>query len=279
MLTERRAHWDWVLRKRRAQLANAIGRPFTYHHRLLGRFVYHPSDDLSRHILLYDFEEHELRFAMRQAQRGGTILDVGANIGVFTVACARAARGVGQVIALEPSPATFAKLRVTCARLGLQNVELLRIAAADENGPARFMAAGTHELRQHLADARGDGSGTIEVQTRRLDDVCGDRVPDVTLLKLDVEGHEVQALTGASRILANGRVHLIVEVNPRALEAASVSVEALRQLLSRTHECTTIIRQDGTAEAYGSDFVVRPPHEMFNTLWVPLKTVVPSKQC
>jgi len=258
-----------MLRKRRAQLANAVGRPFTYRHRLLGRFVYHPSDDLSRQVLLHDFEEPELRFAIRHAQRGGTILDVGANIGVFTVACARAARGIGQVIALEPSPATFAKLCVTCARLGLQNVELLQIAAAKENGRARFVAAGIHELRQHLADARADGSGPIEVETRRLDDVCGDRVPDVTLLKVDVEGHEVQVLSGASRILANGRVHLIVEVNPHALEAASASVAALRQLLSRTHECTTIIRQDGESEACGSNFTVNPPHEMLNTFWAP----------
>jgi FkbM family methyltransferase len=269
VLTERVAHWAWMLRKRRAQLADVVGRPFTYRHRLLGRFVYHPSDDLSRHVLLHDFEEPELRFAMRHAQRGGTILDIGANIGVFTVACARAARGIGQVIALEPSPATFAKLCVTCARLGLQNVELLQIAAADENGRARFAAVGVHELRQHLADARADGSGPIEVETRRLDEVCGDRAPDVTLLKVDVEGHEVQVLSGASRILANGRVHLIVEVNPYALEAARASVAALRQLLSRTHECTTIIRQDGTSEASGSDFTVSPPHEMLNTFWAP----------
>lgn len=270
MLTERVAHWEWLLRKRRAQLADAVGRPFTYRHRLLGRFVYHPSDDLSRQVLLYDFEVPELRFAIRHAQRGGTILDVGANIGVFTVACARAARGNGQVIALEPSPATFAKLRVTCARLGLRNVELRQIAAADENGRSRFVAAGIHELRQHLADARADGTGRpIEVETRRLDDVCGDRVPDVTLLKVDVEGHEVQVLSGASRILANGRVHLIVEVNPQALEAANASVPALRQLLSRTHGCTTIIRQDGRSEAYGSNLAVVPPHEMLNTFWAP----------
>jgi FkbM family methyltransferase len=279
VLTERVAHWEWMLRKRRAQIANVVGRPFTYRHRLLGRFVYHPSDDLSRYVLLYAFEEPELQFAILHAKRGGTIVDVGANIGIFTAACARAASGIGQVIALEPSPSTFAKLRVTCARLGLRNVELLQIAAADENGQARFVAAGIHELRQHLADARADNSGPIEVETRRLDDVCGDRVPDVTLLKVDVEGHEVQVLSGASRILANGRVHLIVEVNPHALEAAGASVAGLQQLLTRTHECTTIIRQDGTSEESGSDFIIRPPHEMLNTFWAPLGTVVPSKLC
>ena len=239
-----------------------------------------PSDDLSREILLYDFEEPELRFAIHHAQRGGTILDVGANIGVFTVACARAAGGKGQVIALEPSPATFAKLRVTCARLGLQNVELLQIAAADENGRARFVAAGIHELRQHLADARADGSGPIEVETRRLDDVCGTRVPDVTLLKVDVEGHEVAALEGAERILSNGVVQLIVEFNAEALVAAGTTSGQLWQFLARTHQCTGTIGEEGASLVPTLATVTsRRPDTVFNTLWVPLEAVVPSRQC
>lgn len=270
-----------MLRKRRAQLANVVGRPFTYRHRLLGRFVYHPSDDLSRRVLLYDFEEPELRFAIHHAQRGGTILDVGANIGVFTVACARAASGRGEVIALEPSPATFAKLRVTCARLGLQNVELLQIAAADENGRARFVAAGIHELRQHLADARADSRGRpIEVETRRLDDVCGNRVPDVTLLKVDVEGHEVAALEGAERILSNGVVHLIVEFNAEALMAAGTTSGQLWQCLARTHQCIRTIGEDAASLVPTLAHVTsRRPDTVFNTLWVPLETVVPARQC
>lgn len=268
-LASRAAHWEWMLRKGRAQVANFVGRPFTYQHRTLGRFVYHPSDDLSRHVLLYDFEEPELRFAMRHAQGGGTILDVGANIGVFTAACARAAGERGSVIALEPSPATFAKLRLTCARLGLKNVDLRPIAAARENGRARFIADGIHELRQHLADARDSGGPSIEVEARRLDEVCGDRVQSVTLVKVDVEGHEVDALSGATRILENGRAHLIVEVYPRALEAAGASVGALRQLLSRTHVCTAIVRPDGTIGEDAPECVVEPPHETINTFWTP----------
>lgn len=267
---DRVAHWEWVLRRRRAQVANAVGRPFTYRHRLLGRFVYHPSDDLSRQLLLYDFEQPELQFAIQQAQRGGTIVDVGANIGVFTVACARATLGKGHVVALEPSPATFEKLKFTCARLGVTNVELLPIAAACENTRRRFVAGGIHDLRHHLADARREpDSQSIDIETRRLDDVCGERAGSVTLLKVDVEGHEVEVLRGAARILENGRARLIVEVYPRALEAAGASVAVLRDLLSRTHVCAMIVRQDGTLQEGASEFVVEPPHEMLNTLWVP----------
>jgi FkbM family methyltransferase len=267
---EQVAHWRWRLRQIRSEIANALGRPFVYRHPVLGRFVYHPSDDLSRHLLLYDFEPAELQFAVTAARRGGTILDVGANIGAFTVACARAAGLDGRVIALEPSPATFAKLRVTCSRLHLPNVTLMPVAAAAENGHRQFVVSETHELRQHLADARNDGDErTVTVESRRLDDVCADCVDKVSLLKIDVEGHEFEALSGAPRILDNGRAELIVEVFPNALEAAGATADALRELLSRTHTCTTIVRQDGTVLPGTSRFETAVSQETFNTFWTP----------
>lgn len=273
-IADRVVHWGWRLRKRRAQLANAIGRPFTYRHPVLGRFVYHPFDDLSRWVLLYDFETPELRFAMHHALRGGTILDVGANIGVFTVACSRAAGDRGRVIALEPSPTTFAKLQLTCAWLGLANVELLPIAAARENGRARFISTGVHELRQHLADARNTGSASIDVDTRRLDDVCGDRVEAVTLVKIDVEGHEVSVLEGAQRILGGRRASLIVEFYPAGLASADASAAQLWELLQSTHECIAVLRGDGSHQPPRlASIMALQAQDAFNTLWVPRRSL------
>jgi FkbM family methyltransferase len=263
------AHLGWTLRKRRAQFANAVGLPFTYEHPILGPFVYHPSDDLSRHLLLYDFEPAELRFAIQQASAGGTIVDVGANIGAFTVACARAAGGRGRVVALEPAPATFAKLARTCRQLGIENVELLQRAAAAGTGRRQLVTGGIHELRQHLRDGREASSDHLtDVEAVRLDDVCGPP-EEVTLLKMDVEGHEVEALSGAARILHNGRACLIVEVYPRGLAAAGASPAALQQLLSATHTCTAVVRQDGEVLPGDSPLIVSPPAETLNTLWMP----------
>ena len=99
------AHLRWRLRQSRADSADRSGRPFRYMHPTVGRFVYHPSDYLSRRVFLHDnFEREELRFAIDRARAGGTILDVGANIGLYTVACAHAAGERGRLIALEPGP-------------------------------------------------------------------------------------------------------------------------------------------------------------------------------
>lgn len=268
-----RAHVRWLLRRWRADIADRRGSPFRYTHPIAGRFVYHPSDYLSRQLFLYDeFEQEELRFAVERARTGGTILDVGANIGLYTVACARAAGARGRVIALEPGPGTFAKLGRTCARLGLSNVTLVQAAAGRINGPVGFVSYHSGlDVQQHLADARPHEPGErLRVESRRLDDVCGSQVGAVTLVKVDIQGHEIGALDGAEQILANRRAHLIVEFYPAGLAAAGGSSGALWALLRRTHDCAAILCADGSArQPLESSLAAGGPEDFFNTLWVP----------
>lgn len=266
----RRAHLRWLMRKWRADVADRAGWRFVYDHPAIGAFVYHPADWLSRRLYLYGaFEPVELRFAIEQASAGGLIVDVGANIGLFTVACARAAGARGRVLALEPGPRTFDKLTRTRAALGLTNVTARQVAAGAVNGEL-WLADGPsgEDVHQHLADGRSDARSRA-VGVVRLDDLCGREVADVVLLKIDVEGHELEVLDGAAGILAVGRAALIVELYPQGLAAAGASVEALWSRLDATHRCLAVICQDGT---------VMPPElqstfsaaagEAWNTLWL-----------
>jgi FkbM family methyltransferase len=269
----RLAHVRWLFRRSRADRADRRHRAFRYVHPIAGPFVYHPSDYLSRRLFLYDdFERGELQFAVEQARAGGLILDVGANTGLYAVACARAAASRGRVLALEPAPGTFEKLVETCARLGLSNVTPLPVAASRARGTARLVVRHDgRDVHQHLADAlRFRDADAVEVQTLPLDEVCGSEWSAVTLLKLDVEGHEVAALEGATRILGNGRARLVVEVFPAGLAAAGASSERLWTLLAATHECVGIVCRDGSTRPPGVDRVASGDvEEVFNTLWVP----------
>jgi FkbM family methyltransferase len=267
------AHLRWRLRQSRADRADRSGRRFRYVHPIVGCFVYHPSDYLSRRLFLHDdFERQELRFAMDRARAGGTILDVGANIGLYTVACARAAGARGRVIAIEPGPATFEKLSQTCAALRLSNVTPLRAAAGRRNGKADLVSRRSgRDVHQHLADAREhEASDRVSVEIRRLDDICGAEVEQVTLMKLDVEGHELAAVDGAERILTTASVHLIVEFNPGALVAAGASGDQLWRRLARTHDCTTVIGEDGrTLTPSAASITTGRMNDVFNTIWAP----------
>jgi FkbM family methyltransferase len=265
-----RSHLRFVFRQTKADAADRRRRTFRYAHPLAGSFVYHPSDYLSRRVFLYDsFERVELQFAVDEARRGGTIVDVGANIGLYTAACAAAVGDRGRVLALEPGPATFFKLQETCRRLGLRNVTTLQVAASAENGSARLVTdSANNDVHQHLADARmNEGCRLVDVQTRRLDDVV--EPSEVSLVKIDVEGHERDALQGAPRILANGRARLIVEFYPDGLRATGTSPEQLWDAIARTHRCTAIVRDDGSLVEAPADIGPLSDDFMWNTLWVP----------
>ncbi len=266
------SHLRWRLRKARADRADRGERSFTYTHRSAGRFVYHPSDWISRRMFLYgDFEGTELRFAREHSKPGTLVLDVGANIGLYTATCARAVGTSGQVIAVEPGPNTFTKLTTTCARLGLANVQLVQAAAGPVNGTGRLVTSdANHDVHQHLVDARTEAATTTTpVALVRLDDLCGDRAEAVALMKMDVEGHEPGALAGAERILANGHAALVVEFLASALSAAESSSSELWALLSRTHRCTGVIAQDSRALPPDLASILGRDDEPFNTFWLP----------
>jgi FkbM family methyltransferase len=258
------------MRQSKADTADAARRPFRYTHPIAGDFIYQPADYLSRRVFLHDnFERLELRYAAEHATHGGTIVDVGANVGLYTVACARAAAGRGRVVAVEPGPATFAKLADTCGRLGLTNVTLVPAAAGRAEGSGMLVTCDSErDVHQHLADRRPcDAAALVEVAVRPVDGL-GDP-SSVTLLKVDVEGHEVDVLGGARQVLANGRVRAIVEFFPDALEAAGASVDALWHLLASTHRCLAVVCQDSSMRPPERSSLSGSAGETWNTIWVP----------
>lgn len=134
-------------------------------------------------------------------------------------------------------------------------------------------------VHQHLADARPHArEDDLQVESRRLDDICGPDVGVVTLMKVDVEGHEVAALEGAERILSNGVVQLIVEFNTEGLMAAGTSSEQLWELLTRTHQCCAVVAQDGVAlPPVEASIASQGPDLVLNTIWVPRSTASCSR--
>ena len=208
---------------------------------------------------------------MECARQGGVVLDVGANIGIFTAACAHVIGDGGRVVALEPGPA-FAKLKVTCARLRLANVEPIAAAAGRTRGTARLVAAASGRDVHHHLERSGDATGCagITVEIVALDDLPGIDATAVTLLKIDVEGAELGVVEGASRLLRNRRVALIVEFYPAGLEAAGTSAEALWRRLTLTHVCVGVRAEDGSIRPPALESAASPgAGGTVNTLWLP----------
>lgn len=141
----------------------------------------------------------DLVFLRRALRAGDRVVDVGANIGVLTLAAARRVGPTGAVIAIEAHPRTVAFLRENVAEdEAAGNVTIHHAAVAAEPGELRFS--------DHRSDDQNavDSAGEITVPARRLDEL----VPPapVALLKVDVEGFERFVLRGAAEVLASSKM-------------------------------------------------------------------------
>jgi FkbM family methyltransferase len=132
----------------------------------------------------------------RALRDGGLFVDVGANVGTYTIWAAELG---AEVIALEPAADTFGLLKENIALNGYQ-VTAVRAAAGDHCGTARFTSG--LDTGNSLAP---DGPAVTELIT--VDALIGDR--RVTGMKVDVEGFEIDVLRGAARALADRRIGLI----------------------------------------------------------------------
>ena len=151
-----------------------------------------------RHISTYvfleqeDWFEDEADFVSRAAEPGGRMLDVGSSFGFYSLNYARAGGAAARVWAFEPTPEVCILLRESIRQNGLANMTLVETAVGAASGRARF-AAGLHSELNSLDTARG----SLEVAVATLDDLDQEHgFGTVDFVKLDVEGHEAEVVTG-----------------------------------------------------------------------------------
>lgn len=174
--------------------------------------------------------------AFRATARDGAIaLDVGANAGAYALLMGQWVRPGGRVFAFEPSGPAFAALSRHVALNGLEDtVTPVRAAASDADGRQSWIGAGHHGTSR-LADAGEAGSETVETVT--IDTFCAreDIIP--SLIKIDVEGFELEALRGARETIARGgaSLSLFVEMHPTLWRQRGIDADAVREELARQH--------------------------------------------
>jgi FkbM family methyltransferase len=170
--------------------------------------------------------------AFRAAVRpGATVLDVGANVGAYTLLFARWAGPTGRVVAFEPAPDAAAGLRRHIELNELSaTVDVQQCAVSYSVGTARF--ACTEASGANAIVVGESGTDAIEVATVTLDAFCsrGRVVPDV--IKIDVEGAELDVLKGARQVLAFGGLQVFLELHPASWKARGIGEQAIREELA-----------------------------------------------
>ena len=150
---------------------------------------------------------------------GGTILDVGANIGLSVIALSLAAPSA-RIIAFEPSPVNLKYLRRNIDANGIKNVTIVEKAVSDNRGELLFHEASSGSGSHVFSSSHiGSGAGTISVEKTTIDDSIVDLSSPVSLIKIDVEGHEPNVLAGASRTIVRDSPLIFMEFNSWCLTA------------------------------------------------------------
>jgi FkbM family methyltransferase len=154
--------------------------------------------------------------AVREVLRPGEVFyDVGANVGFFTVIAAAVAGPAGKVFAFEPVPLNFAYLEYNCRLNDFRNVECVEAAIGSSSREETLLLAeysGGAALES--AGPPPDLAGAMRVPTFALDDwVAAGLGPLPNVVKIDVEGAELEVLRGMAEVLNRKRTKVVLEVD------------------------------------------------------------------
>jgi len=163
---------------------------------------------------------------------GDQYVDVGANVGM-TALLARSRIGpTGRGLAFEPNPAAFARLKQHFEMNGVTNFQLVPCAVADRESVQKLFVPGDEMLLGTFVPEKIEGT-QVEVRTVPADPYLVELDPSKpTLIKIDVEGYEVQVLNGIRSLLAWPGVMVVIEIADAKLRRAGHSRDELHAYLA-----------------------------------------------
>lgn len=175
------------------------------------------SGDAQLRYLGFTFDTDLYCLSRERIGADDVVWDVGANCGTFSFSCEAASA----VVAVEADPFLCGLLNLSNKRNG-NPVQIIEGAVSDERGQADFSIAARGRASNHLAAVSGSTQTggercRVSVQTYAMDDLL-QVAPEPTFVKIDVEGAELLALKGASRLLNEIRPVLYIEVSSETVD-------------------------------------------------------------
>ena len=178
-------------------------------------FVVQPGLQLGWHVLLFGAYEREVREIMRAVvPRGGTVIDVGANVGWHSLLMARLVGADGRVLAVEANASIRRRLALNIALNRLANVDLVPCALSSREQMLKFTVRTAEQPDSASGHVLADDAGgeAAAIEARPLDAIVREKAcARVDFLKIDVEGFEWPVLQGAEETVSRFRPHIVFE--------------------------------------------------------------------
>ncbi len=199
----------------------------------------------------YYFNTFELfvsNFIKSVLKDGDKVIDIGANIGYYTLICSRLVGSKGHVFAFEPSSKFYGQLEQNIALNGLKNISTYKLAVGCDNSPQTLMT-GSQSASIVLGDPKKEQVTSEVVDSTTLDQFIAQQNYSIKLLKVDVDGWDYNVLLGATNLLREIRPFVIVEVIDWGITTPSHIFHFLKE-----HNYDVFFEQDLTAALTALDF-------------------------
>lgn len=180
------------------------------------------------------WEPYETSLLLRLLRPGDVFVDVGANIGYFSVLAASVVGEQGTVFAFEPDPSNY---RLLCANASLNgfdsNIIAVEAALSDTAGEGRLFLS-EDNLGDHQVYVGDEERSSVPIELQRGSDYLAGRLARLDLLKIDTQGSEFQVIQGLMPLLLGleRKPRIIVELTPHSLRQAGTTGRALIELLA-----------------------------------------------
>jgi FkbM family methyltransferase len=184
-----------------------------------------PSEHIQQQLFWYGYYEKELGDMIKMCLKPGDVfLDIGANIGYFTLLAANS-EPTSKVISFEPVKGLFQKLEENISINSFKNITAFNIAVGEINEETELFISGPNNSGMSSFRQPENYSGKKEiVKVVTIDSWFKTaRLSKIDLIKLDVEGSELAALKGTQETLQNFKPLIIAEVNPETLASFSLT--------------------------------------------------------
>ncbi len=212
------------------------------------------------------YEPGSLQVMLERLPEGGCFVDIGAHVGLFTLPAARRVGPGGKVFAFEPNPANRALLEANVQRNGFADVvEIIPAAVSAAAGRAVLHCCAWNTGDHRLLGAPSGRKG-VEVDVVALGDFLAEREMHADVIKVDVQGAEVQVLEGLGT--PDPLPALLLEYSPSMVVDAGDDPERLLAMMESAGWLLAMVDEDTGALTHGDAAAVRKacPHQSYVNL-------------
>jgi FkbM family methyltransferase len=196
-------------------------------------------DSILCRFIYEGFENDELLFVKKMLKQGDTFIDIGANIGLFSLYASKYVGKTGSVYAFEPTPETFERLKANCSLNNTQNIYTQQLGLSNKKDVLKLNVSkdGRDAWNTFAANPKGDFAESVMVDVTTLDDFIATNkidIQQIRMLKIDVEGWEIPVMEGTLKTIneANNIV-MMVEFNDTNSSGAGFKCADLYDLVDK----------------------------------------------